>query len=192
MLIWYLARGAGIAAYATLSLATALGVWTARRGSTDRRAVERRVIVQYLHRSASLTGLALLVLHVITILADPYAKVGITGTLVPFAASYRPVAVTLGVLAVYLLALAAVTGLLRARFARSPRAWRKLHLAGYLAWAMSAGHFALAGTDTGQPWARDVLVAGVAAVALGALARFTGHRPQPPAEIPARTGVAAR
>lgn len=179
MLTWYLARGAGIAAFAALSLATGAGAFTARHRTESLRSLERRVVVQYVHRSAALAGLLLLTAHVGFLIADAAAGVGWLGALVPFASSYRPWQVTLGLISAYLLVAVAVTGMLRSRFALSERAaglWRRIHLASYAAWAMSAWHFLVAGTDSGTWWARVVLAGGVAIVAAGVLARL-GERP---------------
>jgi len=181
VLIWYLARGAGISAFAMLSLAAGAGALTSRRGG----AAGRRLILQYVHRSAALSGLVLLALHIGTLLADRYAQVGAAGALLPLASGYRPVAVSFGVLALYLLAAAALTGLLRSRFARSDaagRRWRSIHLAGYAAWASAAWHFFSAGTDAGQWWARLTLLAGIGAVVLGLLGRLAG--PTVPPGVP--------
>lgn len=176
MLTWYLARGAGVAAFAALSLATAAGASTSRRSS----AIERRVLTQYLHRTAALTGLVLLVLHLFTVLIDSYAKVGVLGAMLPLASGYRPLAVSLGVLSMYLLVAVIGTGLLRASFANSTRgvrSWRAVHLVAYPAWALSAGHFLTAGTDAGRWWARLVLLAGCAVVAAGVLVRLSDRAP---------------
>ncbi len=181
MILWYLARAAGIVAFASLSVATGLGALTARSTagapSADRtRAVERRVVRQYAHRAAALVGVALIGLHVGTLLADPYADVGVRG-LLPFGSGYRPLAVTFGVLAAYLLVAVLVTGLLRGRMARSAagaRRWRYVHVTAYLAWAASAWHFLQAGTDAGTWWALAVLCAGTAVVAGGVSARLLG------------------
>lgn len=184
MLIWYLARGAGLAGYAALSVATGAGALAARRGGR----VERRVIVQYVHRAAALCGVALLLAHVSFLLLDSYAHVGWLGALVPFQSGYRAWQVTLGLLSLYLLVLVSVTGVLRSRLASSERAsrwWRRVHLASYAAWAMSALHFLVTGTDSGTAWARIVLVAGAGIVATGVIARLSDRpalmgRPQAP------------
>jgi len=176
MLTWYLARGAGAAAFAALSLATAAGAVTARRSA----AVERRVLTQYLHRTAVLTGLLLLGLHLFTVLLDSYAKVGALGAVLPLASGYRPLAISLGVLSMYLLVAVIGTGLLRASFAnsaRGARSWRAVHLLAYPAWALSAGHFLTAGTDSGRWWARLVLLAGCAVVAAGVAVRLSDRQP---------------
>ena len=130
MLIWYLARGAGVAAFAALSVATAAGAYASR--STNH--VERRVIVQYLHRAAALSGITLLLIHIGALLLDSYAKVGVLGATMPFASGYRPAQVTLGLIAMYLLVAVAISGAMRSRFARSGkviRAWRAIHLGSY-------------------------------------------------------------
>jgi sulfoxide reductase heme-binding subunit YedZ len=181
MILWYLARAAGIAAFASLSLATGIGALTARStagapSASRARAVERRVVWQYVHRAAALVGVTLIVLHVATLLADPYADVGVRG-LLPFGAGYRPLAVTFGVLAAYLLVAVVVTGLLRGRMARSAagaRRWRYVHLTAYLVWAASAWHFLQAGTDAGTWWALIVLLGGTATVLGGVTARLFG------------------
>ncbi|MEO6703087.1 MAG: hypothetical protein ABI140_06955 [Jatrophihabitantaceae bacterium] len=175
MLIWYLARGAGISAFAALSLATAAGALTARRTAS----VDGRVITQYVHRAAALAGMLLLGLHLSMVLLDSYAKVGL-GAIVPFASTYRPIAVTFGLLSTYLLVAVAASGLLRARFAasaRGARVWRRIHLASYGAWVMSAWHFLLAGTDAAQWWARLVLLGGVAVVGAAATVRLIDWQP---------------
>lgn len=193
MLLWYLARGAGLAAFVMLTLATAVGAMGARRTAD----LERRVVWQYVHRAAALCGMALLVLHIVTLLADPYADVGVAG-LLPFGSGYRPLGVTLGVVAMYLLVAVATTGALRSRFtvsARAARAWRAIHLSAYVAWALAAVHFLLVGTDTGTWWARAVLIGGVGAVATGLVLRLgdralvTRRREAPPTGMAPPTEV---
>jgi DMSO/TMAO reductase YedYZ heme-binding membrane subunit len=138
-------------------------------------------------------------------LMDSYAHVGWVGALVPFQSGYRPWQVSLGLVSLYLLVLVSVTGILRSRLASSERAsrwWRRIHLSSYAAWAMSAGHFLVAGTDSGTWWALAVLFAGIAVVATGAIARLSDRpalvgRPQAPvarfaAATPPRLPVGAR
>ncbi len=184
MLIWYLARAAGLAAFLSLSVATGVGAYTSRR-TTDPAA---RVVWQYVHRAAALSGVVLLVLHIVTILADAYADVGLSG-LLPFGSGYRPLAVTLGVLSLYAVAAVWVTGVLRTQMSGSPGSaglWRRIHLLSYGAWLLAAGHFLLVGSDTGQWWALATLAGGTAAVAAGITARLSDRGP-----TITRTGTAA-
>lgn len=200
MLMWYLARGAGITAFAALSVATAVGAFSARRsGRPSTAQFERRVVWQYVHRAAALTGVGMLVIHIATLLADSYAHVGWIGALVPLGSAYRPVAVTLGLLSMYCVVAVTVTGILRSRFAASPRGsrwWRRIHLLSYAAWAMSALHFLTSGSDAGTWWARLVLLAGSAIVLAGGVARLL-QRPSSSAATAAQaagrlTGSASR
>jgi hypothetical protein len=151
MMLWYTARGAGLAALIALSLATALGALV----SMPSRHAARRVVVQYAHRSAAALGLALLAVHLTAILADADAHVGILGALVPFQSSYRPGSVAFGSLALYLFVVVAALGFARGRLARSARAvrvWRGLHALSYLAWASAILHGFRSGSDVGAGW----------------------------------------
>lgn len=175
MLIWYLARGAGLAGFLMLSVATAVGAIVTRKWSHP----DRRIQWQYVHRAAALGGVALIALHVGTLLADSYAHVGTVG-LLPFGSGYRPFAVTLGTIAAYVLATVAVTGILRSRMAKSQRmaeAWRGIHLVSYIAWILAASHFYLAGTDVEQRWAWALLAGCSALVAIGGVARIFDQLP---------------
>lgn len=177
MLIWYLARGAGIAAFLAFSVATGVGAYSARRSGD----AATRVVWQYVHRAAALSGVVLILLHVITLLADSYAGVG-PGGLLPFGSAYKPFAVTLGVLSLYAIAAVAVTGMLRSRMASSPgsaRLWRRIHLLAYAAWPLAAAHFLLAGTDSLQWWSLATLAAGTAAVVAGVAMRLSERNAAP-------------
>jgi predicted ferric reductase len=172
VLIWYLARGAGISAYLAFSVALGVGAFIARPSINP----SRRVVWQYVHRSAAMSGLVLLSLHISLLLADSYARVGWVGALVPFQSGYRPWQVTLGLLAMYLMVTVAVTGMLRSRFASSAKAvrvWRAIHLSSYVAWVSSAVHFYVSGTDSKTQWALLALIAGIAIVAVGVGCRLS-------------------
>jgi len=156
MTLWFTARGAGLSALLLLSVSTALGaVMTGRGRATD------RVVWHYVHRITASLGLGVLLLHVATILADPYAHVGWKGAIVPFTAGYRPTWVGLGTLAVYTFVLVAAVGFARGRFATTPRGaalWRRLHSLAYLGWAMAMWHGFLSGTDSDVAWVRWMYV----------------------------------
>jgi hypothetical protein len=169
MMLWYTARGAGLSALVLLSVATALGAYTTAAG---RRAVSRRTVLQYVHRAAGGLGVGVLVLHVLTIVADSYAHVGVTGALVPFTSSFRATWVGLGTIAAYLLLLVAVLGYARGRLAATARGaavWRTLHGIGYLAWGLGMLHGLKSGTDTGVAWV-SALYLGCAALVATAVA----------------------
>jgi DMSO/TMAO reductase YedYZ heme-binding membrane subunit len=84
--------------------------------------------------------------------------------LVPGASSYRPLAVAIGVVSMYLLVAVEATSYLRRRL--PARVWHRVHLASYgLVWG-AAVHAGLAGTDvTNRVYQAVALLLTIAAVA---------------------------
>jgi predicted ferric reductase len=162
MTIWYIARGAGLAALLLLTATTCLGALMSGRG----RAAHR-VVLGYVHRVTASLGLGVLALHIGTILADSFANVGASGALVPFTAGYRPGWVGLGTLAVYTFVLVAAVGIARGRIAATnagARAWRYLHGLAYAGWGLAFVHGVRSGTDTSVGWVKLLYIAGGIAV----------------------------
>jgi sulfoxide reductase heme-binding subunit YedZ len=191
MTFWYLARAGGLAAMVLLSLATAFGAL----GSVRRGDPERRVVWQYLHRTAAITGLLFLVGHVSAVVLDAKSHVSLEAVVVPLTSSYRPIAVALGTLAAYLFVLVALLGALRGRLAASPGAtatWRALHASAYMAWGLGLLHGFLAGTDSGHTWVRalDALVVGLVLAALLVRVAAPGSRRSGRVIAPVRAGAA--
>lgn len=187
MLLWDLARSTGYVALLAFTAATALGALGSTRGATMQPAdLDRRYLRQMAHRSAALTGLVMLALHVIVILLDTFVSVSVLGVLIPFTAGWSPFAVGLGTLGLYAIIAAAVSGAMRGRLATSihmTRRWRAVHLAAYAGWVLSMGHGLLAGTDTGRWWS-IALYTGCAAAVAAAVALRIRHRHEPTAASP--------
>ena len=181
--LWFTARGAGLSAMLVLSLATVLGAL----GSVRTRSAATRVITQYVHRTAAVLGLALIVVHVGTLVLDSKAKIGLAGALIPFAAHYRPNAVALGSIAMYALLLVTALGVARGRIASSrlgPATWRVLHAMAYPVWAIAVLHGLLAGTDRGQGWVVMLTIGCVLAVILATAFRFVLYEDVPDRQTP--------
>lgn len=177
MTIYHLIRSLGLVAYLAFSLSLALGVASLTGGVTD-TAIDRRLVRQLVHRSAAVVGLVALALHIVLVVVDSYVSTPITAVLVPFTSGYKPFALGLGTLALYLLCLAAVSGWARLLLARltSERGWRWLHRSAYAGWALCLLHGLLAGPDTRQGWALLAYAAGVLAVGAGAAVAAAGAR----------------
>jgi hypothetical protein len=176
MNLWFTARGAGLSALVLLTLSTCLGALV-----SVRFAPGARYVVQYLHRACAGLGLAVLALHIATILADSFAHVGWRGALLPFTSGYRPTEVALGSLAAYTFGTVAVLGLARGRLAGSPRAarvWRCLHGLAYLGWGAAMLHGFTAGSDSGLAWVRSIYVACLVAVGGAVLIRLRAVAPR--------------
>src|SRR3982074_2535965 len=95
--LWFATRGAGTATLLLLTAVVALGILTA--GSAARSRVWPRFVSAELHRNVSLFAMAFLVVHVVTAVADPYAKLGWRDAAIPFLSAYRPFWLGLGVVA---------------------------------------------------------------------------------------------
>ena len=167
-LLWYLNRSTGLVLLVLLTLTTLLGV--VATGHSGRWVPA--FVSQALHRNLALWSVTLLGAHVTTAVVDTYVDIRWWQAVVPWVgATYLPLWLGLGTLALDVLALVVVTSLARARLRH--RSWRAVHLLAYAAWAVSVGHSLGIGTDLRDPgWAREVVWLGVAVVGAATLARI--------------------
>ena len=159
--LWTIVRASGTVDLLLLTVVVALGVAVIGRGSVRGTP---RFVFQHLHRDASLLAVTLLVAHVVA--AVVLVHLDVLPAVVPFASATRRVYLGLGVLGADLMALIAVTSMLRRRLGL--RSWRRLHRAAYVAWVAGVVHGAAPGTDRKVPWiaALDVACVAVVLVAL--------------------------
>jgi sulfoxide reductase heme-binding subunit YedZ len=162
--LWFLGRGTGVVALVLLTLAMCLGIVTR---SGRRLPLLPRFTVADLHRTASLTAVGLLAVHVGTLLFDPYAQLRVLDLVLPFQGQYRPLYLGLGTLAVDLLAAVVATSLLRHRL--GPRVFRGVHWAVYALWPLALLHGLGIGTDASSVWF-TALAAGCAGSVAAVLA----------------------
>jgi methionine sulfoxide reductase heme-binding subunit len=157
--LWDLGRGTGLVALVMFTLALVLGV-VARSG----RHVPGlgRFGISDLHRTAALTGTGLVVVHVGSLLADPYAQLKLVDLVAPFVATYRPLWVGLGTLAVDVLVVVTGASLLRHRV--GPKVFRTVHWGTYVLWPVVLFHALGSGTNATAPWFRLLAAVCVAAV----------------------------
>lgn len=168
-LLWFANRGTGMALLLLLTLTTVLGV-LATRGVAGRGVP--RFVTQSLHRNLGLLSLALLLAHVATAVLDEYVDIRWWQALVPIGATYKPLWLGLGTVALDLFVMAAVTSLVRHRLPH--RAWRAVHVTTYAAWLVSVLHGIGIGTDARTGWAMWSTVASVTAVAAAVAIRSVG------------------
>lgn len=159
--LWYLGRGTGVVALVMFTLAVVLGIVN-RSGRSV--AWLPRFAVTDLHKTAALTGVSLVAIHVGTLLFDPYAQLRLVDLVAPFGGAYRPLWLGLGTTALDLLVAVTATSLLRHRI--GPRLFKAVHWATYALWPVALLHGLGTGTDAATPWFRGIAVACAAAVAL--------------------------
>jgi sulfoxide reductase heme-binding subunit YedZ len=164
--VWYTARSAGIVAYLLLTSSVVVGLLLSTRASL----AWPRFAVQEVHRFlAQLTGI-FIVLHGGALLLDRVVPFSLSQELVPFTSSYRPFAVSLGIVSAELLAAVGLTNLLRDRLPY--RLWRRVHTLTLVVWVGATGHLLLAGTDRSEPWLIGLAASAVAAVGLALAPRL--------------------
>lgn len=161
--LWYASRAGGTLALILLTASVVLGI--AAGGRVVPRSIGRFEI-GLLHRDLALLTLVFLAVHVVTAVLDPFVQLGWAVSVVPFEASYRPLWLGLGTVALDLLLVVLVTSALRQRL--GVRRWKVVHWLTYAAWPLALFHGVGTGTDTRltlQLW----LYAGCLASVVGAV-----------------------
>ncbi len=141
---WVLGRAGGLASYVLLVALVSTGLVLAHPWSRHLHRPSPRTRLT-LHVSLATFTLVFTVLHIVVLVLDPWAKVGVLGALLPMASGYRPVAVTLGVLALWAGLVAGLTAALAGRFAI--RVWWPIHKVAAASLVLVWAHSVLAGSD---------------------------------------------
>ena len=151
--LWALGRGTGVVALVMFTITLVLGI-VSRSG----RPIGGlgRFGLNEVHRTAAMTGVGLIVVHVVSLFFDPYAQLKLVDFALPFLGSYRPFWLGLGTLAVDLLAVITVVSLLRNVV--GPRVFKAVHWATYALWPVALLHALGTGTDAGSRWMDAVAV----------------------------------
>ncbi len=157
---WVLARASGLTAYVLLTLSMLAGLVVKSRPFG--RAVKAASVVD-VHRFLTVLALGAVAVHAAALVLDSTVHIGLGALLVPGLSPYRPLWTGLGVVAVDLAALIWISFPLRKRI--GVRAWRKLHWATYGVFLLATAHGLLAGSDSSRPWAFDLYLGAVGAVA---------------------------
>jgi predicted ferric reductase len=144
MRLWLAARATGMTAYIILTLLVALGLILSHPINQSTWKLSKRLFPS--HENLFVFVVAFVVAHIVGLVLDPYAGVGVLGTFIPGLSSYRPVPVALGSLALYALLLTGLT----ARYTKMLPSgwWLKLHRLSLGVFVLSWAHGMLAGTDS--------------------------------------------
>lgn len=178
MLPWIVGRGLGIAAYLALTALVLVGTWFSHPWRL-RRSVLHPAVQLRAHAVLAAGALVLVVGHVVALIADRFAGVGAAGAFVPGLSAYRPAAVALGTVALYLGLAAGCTAALAGRILVRHR-WLVIHRLAGLVFATCWFHGVSAGSDT--PALRVMYMFSGLAVILLVVTRHTASAPAPRAD----------
>lgn len=163
---WVLARVAGLSSYAALAIALVTGI-ALRTAVLDWLGSNRAL--RSLHTYTTVLWIPLAALHLISLLLDTTARIGLLDLVVPFHSAYATLAIGLGALSVDVLVLVTVTAFLRRQLNRN--LWNWLHRLAYVAFALLFLHAVLSGTDFSDPIVSAITWAAASMLLLLALAR---------------------
>ena len=140
---WYLSRSSGIIALVLLVLSVVWGVLLATR---TLKPHDRPAWLLDLHKWLGGTALVMTGLHMLGLYLDGYIDYGFADLFVPGVSEYRPLAVAIGIVSLYVMIAVQATSYMRRWL--SKRVWHGIHLLSYgLVWS-AAIHAGMAGTDT--------------------------------------------
>jgi sulfoxide reductase heme-binding subunit YedZ len=154
MITWIVLRAAGIGAYLMLFASVGWGL-VGTTSVVGKRVAKPSAIA--IHQFIATVTVVLLGVHVGGLLVDRFMPFGILDVLTPMHGTFKPVAVTFGIVAMYAAVVVLVSSWLRRPL--GTKWWRRLHLLAVPAFGMSMVHGAFSGTDTVRPWMWWIYVA---------------------------------
>ena len=140
---WYTARSGGLVAWALSALAVLWGM------ALSTRALGRKPRAPWLldlHRFIGGLTVIFVGVHLLGLWADTYVQFGAKELFVPFASSWKPWPVALGIVAFYLLLAVELTSLAMSRIPK--RWWKGVHFSSYALYVLATIHLLTAGTDS--------------------------------------------
>jgi hypothetical protein len=144
MRIWLAARATGITTYLLLTGLVTFGLILSHPTNQATWKLSKRILPW--HENLFVFVVAFVVAHVVSIVLDPFAGVGVAGSFVPGLSGYRTAPVALGTLSLYAALVSGVTG--RWTKLLPQGLWLRLHRFALVAWILSWMHGLLAGTDS--------------------------------------------
>ena len=142
---WNLTRASAIVAWVLVFFGILWGVLMATRVL---RPAPRPAWMLDLHRWLGWLSVIFTALHMTSLVADSYVHFTLANVLVPFTGPWKPFAVSLGIIAMWLLAAVQATSLAMKRM--SKQAWRRVHMSSYAMFVLISLHALLAGSDSGK------------------------------------------
>ena len=169
LFLWVLARVAGLGSYAALAIALLTGIGL-RTAVLDWLGSNRAV--RSVHEFTTVLWMPLAALHVLALLLDSTARIGVVDVVLPFHSSYGTLAIGLGALSVDLLGAVTVAAYLKRRMPKD--VWLWVHRLAYVGFALVFLHSVLSGTDFSDPAVSAITWGSAAGLLTLGLARVLG------------------
>jgi predicted ferric reductase len=170
---WFMTRASGITAWLMLTASVIWGIVL----STKAFAKHRRPAWLFdLHRWLGGLTVLFVTIHIAALVADNYTHFGVKEIALPYASNWKPGAVALGVLGMWLLVAIELTSLAMKRLPK--KVWRYVHMSSYVLFWLTSLHGAFAGTDRSRLLYQGTAVASLLAVAWATMYRIANRRPQ--------------
>lgn len=144
MLPWALGRSLGLAALLQLWALVMVGMWFKAPVSKRFLKVPPGMLLR-LHQALTASGAVVLAVHIVSLLVDKYAGVGVIGAFVPGLSSFRPLGVGLGTVALYLGLLIGGSAALSGVFVGAR--WLSIHRLALVMFGSAWLHGLTSGTD---------------------------------------------
>ncbi len=163
---WVMARVAGLSSYTTLAIALVTGI-ALRTAVLDWLGSNRAL--RSLHEYTTVLWIPFAGLHLLSLLLDTTARIGLPDLVIPFHSTYGTLAIGLGALSVDVLVIVTVTAFFKRRMNKI--LWLWLHRTAYLAFALIFLHAVLSGTDFSDPLVSAITWAAASMLLMLGLAR---------------------
>ena len=155
---WLIIRVSGIVSWILLTIVVFWGL-----------ALKNRVLgkgikpatTYNLHLRIGVAALLALVIHLGSLMLDPFMNFTIAQLLIPGLSSWQPIPVALGVLALWTMLTSSFFGRTRTKFGKLGKTlFSTSHKVSFLAWPLATGHYIFAGTDSLKSWSVMLLATG--------------------------------
>lgn len=168
---WYMTRASGLVAWIMLTASVIWGIILSTKAFPNQRRPKWLLAV---HRWLGGLTLGFLAIHITSLILDNYVHFDLLDVLVPFATNWKPGAVALGILSMWLLVAIELTSLAKRHLSR--RVWRGVHLSSYAVFWLTSLHAAYAGTDSSTTMYKLGAGASVVAIAWSLMYRISHRR----------------
>lgn len=157
--VWYMIRSAGITAYILLVLSMVWGLFISGQYVKNWSPGPLSLMM---HSTVSWLALILGLTHALLLMADRYFSFTLGDILIPFTGPYRVIAVGIGTVAFWMILIITISFPFKRKIGH--KAWLRIHMSSYIAFALVTLHGLTAGTDGRLPGFRLMLAMSVVLV----------------------------